>query len=315
MIRPRLFAAILLVLLAPTVARAASKPAAGSVMPAGLPADTLYVRQDWAHAAIAYDALTRAEPANGRAWYRLGVSLQQSGHADRAIAPYLKAAGLGFAPNATYYNLACAYATTHDADHAFGALDSLVSKGYRQPQALEAESDFASIKGDARFAAAVARAKKNQFPCADDPRSRELDFWVGEWNVQDRASGRPVGASSVQRILGDCVIFENWTGLQGGSGKSFNSYNYAEGWWQQNWVSDGGQTNDYTRGALEGNAMVYHGIGHNGTTTYPTKLSFFNLGPDQVRQLSEYSTDDGKTWQVGYDFLYVRKKDGAAGMK
>jgi hypothetical protein len=283
--------------------------------PAGVPPDTLYIRQNWPAAAAAYEALTRTEPANARAWYRLGVSLQQSGHADRSIAPYQKAAALGFAPTSTWYNLACAYAVTHDAEHAWAALDSLLSAGFRQPQALEAESDFASIKSDARFAAAVERAKKNQFPCADDPKSRELDFWVGEWNVQDRARGNPVGTSSVQRILGDCVIFENWTGLLGGSGKSFNSYNRIEGWWQQNWVSDGGQTNDFTHGVREGNAMVYHGTGHQGATTYPTKLTFFDLGPDRVRQLSEYSTDGGKTWTVGYDFLYVRKKEGAAAVK
>jgi tetratricopeptide (TPR) repeat protein len=290
-------------------------PFAAGAATSAPPADTLYVRQDWAAAAAAYDRVVKAEPGNGRAWYRLGVSLQQSGHADRAIPAYQKAATIGFAPNATWYNLACAYALTHDTEHAFAALDSLTSHGYRQPKALEADADFASIKSDARFAEALARAKKNAFPCVEDPKSHELDFWVGEWNVQDRASGSPVGTSSVQRILGDCVIFENWTGSQGGSGKSFNSYNYAEGWWQQNWVSDGGQTNDFTHGALEGNAMVYHGTGHNGSTTYPTKLSFFNLGPDRVRQFSEYSTDGGKTWQVGYDFLYVRKKEGAAAVK
>ena len=308
MLRIQLSTAALLFLL-PVAARAAG-PAAG-----GPPADTLYMRQDWAGAAAAFDRVVKAEPTNGRAWYRLGVSLQQSGHADRAIPAYQKAATIGFAPAATWYNLACAYAVMHDTEHAFGALDSLTNHGYRQPQALEAEGDFASIKSDARFAAVVARAKKNAFPCVDDPHSRELDFWVGEWSVQDRASGTHVGESSVQRILGDCVIFENWTGSQGGSGKSFNSYNSTEGWWQQNWVSDGGQTNDFTHGAREGNAMVYHGTGRNGTTTYPTKLSFFDLADGTVRQLSEYSTDGGKTWTVGYDFLYVRKKEGAAAVK
>jgi len=287
--------------LLPAVARAATAT--------GVPADTLYARQEWAAAAAAYALLVKSEPANARAWYRLGVSSQQSGHADRAIPAYRKAASLGFAPAATYYNLACAYAVTHDGDHAFEALDSLTSKGYRQPQALEADADLASLKSDARFAAVVARARKNAFPCIDDPHSRELDFWVGEWNVQDRASGNHVGESSVQRILGDCVIFENWSGSLGGHGKSFNSYNSTEGWWQQNWVSDGGQTTDYTHGVREANAMVYHGVGHNGTTTYPTKLSFFDLGDGRVRQLSEYSSDGGKTWAVGYDFLYVRKKE------
>lgn len=307
MLRSRL-SMVALSLFLPVAARAAAAPASGP------PADTLYMRQNWAAAAAAYDHVVKAEPANARAWYRLGASLQMSGHPDRSIPAYRRAAALGFVPTVTFYNLACAYAVTHDTEHAFEALDSLVNRGYRQPQALEADSDLVSIKSDARFATAVEHARKNAFPCIDDPRSRQLDFWVGEWNVQDRA-GNHVGESSVQRILGDCVIFENWSGSLGGSGKSFNSYNSAEGWWQQNWVSDGGQTNDFTHGVREGNAMVYHGTGKNGATTFPTKLSFFDLGPDRVRQLSEYSTDGGKTWATSYDFLYVRKKEGAAAVK
>ncbi|MEW6208480.1 MAG: hypothetical protein AB1631_08935 [Acidobacteriota bacterium] len=38
------------------------------------------------------------------------------------------------------------------------------------------------------------------------------------------------------------------------------------------------------------------------------RLTFFNLGADRVRQFSERSTDGGKTWAVGYDFTYIRKK-------
>jgi hypothetical protein len=34
-------------------------------------------------------------------------------------------------------------------------------------------------------------------------------------------------------------------------------------------------------------------------------MTLSNLGPDRVRQLSEASIDDGKTWHVTYDFLYT----------
>jgi len=36
--------------------------------------------------------------------------------------------------------------------------------------------------------------------------------------------------------------------------------------------------------------------------------TFFNLGPDLVRQFSEQSNDGGATWSVGYDFNHLRKK-------
>jgi len=37
-------------------------------------------------------------------------------------------------------------------------------------------------------------------------------------------------------------------------------------------------------------------------------LRFFALGSDKVRQFSQGSTDNGKTWNVEYDFTYIRKK-------
>jgi hypothetical protein len=37
-------------------------------------------------------------------------------------------------------------------------------------------------------------------------------------------------------------------------------------------------------------------------------LQFFSLSPEKVRQLSQGSTDGGKTWNVEYDFIYTRHK-------
>lgn len=31
-------------------------------------------------------------------------------------------------------------------------------------------------------------------------------------------------------------------------------------------------------------------------------------GPDRVRQLSEQTPDDGKTWLVNFDLIYLRRK-------
>jgi hypothetical protein len=47
----------------------------------------------------------------------------------------------------------------------------------------------------------------------------------------------------------------------------------------------------------------------------PTKLTFFRLGPDRVRQLSEVSTDGGKTWTTNYDLIYTRRKSAASATK
>jgi len=39
-----------------------------------------------------------------------------------------------------------------------------------------------------------------------------------------------------------------------------------------------------------------------------SRLTFSKIDENTVRQLTENSTDGGKTWNVGYDFKYTRKK-------
>ena len=36
-------------------------------------------------------------------------------------------------------------------------------------------------------------------------------------------------------------------------------------------------------------------------------MTFFNLGPDKVRQFFEKSADGGRTWQRSWDLLYTRR--------
>ena len=94
------------------------------------------------------------------------------------------------------------------------------------PGPIAGDPDLASLAGEPRFQKLVAASQLAAEPCKDaqaNPQYRQLDFWVGEWDV---FSGKQkVGESSVQLILKDCVVFENWHGLQGGDGKSLNKYN------------------------------------------------------------------------------------------
>src|SRR6476620_5001814 len=80
--------------------------------------------------------------------------------------------------------------------------------------------------------------KRPPSPCKTTPEYRQFDFWVGEWAPQNKA-GKTVGTSSIQLILGDCVIFENWN-TSVVSGKSFSLYDSTDGKWHQTWVTDRG---------------------------------------------------------------------------
>lgn len=267
-------------------------------------ADALFQEQKWAEAAKAYDAVIKAQPANNRAWYRLGYSLQASGKYNEAVEAYQKIAANN--NPAVLYNLACSYARLNNKDKAFESLTKAVNAGFMQAAQLNNDTDLASLREDARFKDVQMLFAKAATPCMVTPEHRQFDFWIGEWNVT--MQGQQAGTSSIQRIVDGCVIFENWTGAQGGSGKSFNYYDKNDGKWHQLWVGNGGNAINFS-GEFKDGAMRYEAVSPaaNGAKTLQ-RMTFFKLEGDKVRQLWETSTDEGKTWTVAFDGLYVKKK-------
>ena len=144
--------------------------------------------------------------------------------------------------------------------------------------------------------------------CELDPAFRKFDFWVGEWDVQPTGAPRaPVGASSrVEKILKGCVIFENWEPGPGGAGKSFNIYNSVTKKWEQYWVDATGRITHYFGEFREDGNLYYEAFQFGSANK--VRMTFFNQGPGQVRQLGHLSTDGGKTWTVSFDLTYLRKK-------
>lgn len=142
--------------------------------------------------------------------------------------------------------------------------------------------------------------------CEHDPRYRAFDFWVGEWEV--RPTGKPDAKpqhSSIQRILGGCVIFENYT-YAGGlyEGKSFNIFDVNTGKWHQTYVDSQGTSHEWD-GEVRDGVMYYVGanLTSEGGRSWD-KITYFKLADGHVRHLSERSKDGGKTWDTYFDADY-----------
>ena len=268
-------------------------------------ADELYQKQDWANAIKAYQTATTAEPNNGRAWYRLGMSHHSLGQYQQAVEAMLKAEAIGHNPT-VMYNLACAYARLGNKDKAFEWLNQAAQRGFGQVQTLENDPDLAGLHADARYKPLVERLRANAEPCTQIPEARQFDFWIGEWDVKG-LNGQTAGYSNIQLILGKCVIFENWTGAGGVSGKSFNIFDTADRKWHQTWVDDQGTFTEYKNGEYKDGKLVYVAEQSRNGQKALLRMTFFNLDANRVRQFGETSTDGGKTWQVSYDLMYHRK--------
>lgn len=267
-------------------------------------ANGFYQKQDWQNAAEAYAKIVRTEEANFGAHYRLGLSLLGL-NKNAEAQPHLEKAFNG-APN-PFFALALArvYARAGNKDMAYEVLDKTPAMGGIVPETLSAEADFASFRNEPRFKELVQKSDFAVNPCKASPNFRQFDFWIGEWDAKN-VQGVTVGSSSIQLILGQCVIFENWT-TPVSSGKSFNIYDTKDGKWHQNWVDDRGTYAHYV-GELKDGKMVYVAdTVRNGVKTL-AKMTFSKLPNGDVRQHGESSADEGKTWTTTFDFTYVRKK-------
>jgi hypothetical protein len=149
-------------------------------------------------------------------------------------------------------------------------------------------------------------ANRPQSPCVDRAESRQFDFFVGEWDAY-APQGRKAGASVIERIADGCGILENWTGALGGTGKSINFYDPRAGKWFQYWIGADGNPQRFS-GIYKDGALRFEGepFTQNGKR-FITRLTFFDVDANTVRQLSEQSDDGGKTWAINYDFKYVRR--------
>jgi hypothetical protein len=142
------------------------------------------------------------------------------------------------------------------------------------------------------------QARANSGSCADEAH-HGFDFWIGQWDSFDQA-GALQGHLMVRPILEGCVLEEQWTGTEGGTGRSFTIYDASRKVWNQTWVSSHG-----TLLPLEGRrvqkAMVLMGqqVQPDGTLALHRTI-WTPLANGEVRQVWDYTTDGAQTWVVNY---------------
>ncbi len=299
-------AAVFFILATVLLAHAQDQPSADALATG---ANAAYQLKSWDKAEPLYERLTQQQPQNARYWYRLGICRQRSQEHAKAIEAFHKAQALGTPPAFTAYGLAEAYGSSGQQEKALESLTEAVKQGYAQPDDMSSDPDLQAIRQDQRFAGLLEQTKRNQKPCAYTAENRQFDFWLGDWDVVTTRDNAPAGTSHIEKTIGDCVIWENWTSLSSSyTGKSYNTYNTNQKRWEQFWVDNvGGMVHFY--GALKDHNLDFYtdDVPQPDGSKLRRHLQFFNLGAEKVRQFSQGSRDEGKTWFVEYDLTYLRK--------
>jgi tetratricopeptide (TPR) repeat protein len=271
-------------------------------------ADELFKAKKWPEAAQAYEAIIKAEPDNATAWYQLASARYSLEQFPLAAEAFQKNISLTKSPSAMF-NLACVYARMNEKDKAIewlGKTFSPETKTFYFYLLDLNDPDLASLHDDPRYKELWLSVDKKKNPCMYSAEARQFDFFVGEWDAFN-PQGRKDGTSVIQRIANGCGILENWKSAIGGEGKSINFYDPQAGKWFEYWIGANGLPLRYS-GIYKDGAIRYEGepFTQNGKNII-TRLTFFNVDANTVRQLAERSDDDGKSWTVNYDYKYVRR--------
>ena len=149
-------------------------------------------------------------------------------------------------------------------------------------------------------------------PCRT-AEARQLDFWVGEWDVSWPASpSSPAGTGTnrIEKILDGCVISENFEAHGPGAlvGKSYSIYDERSKQWRQTWVDNQGSYMDFLGDFSHKEKIFWRETADAHGKPVRARMVFLNVSPDSFDWRWEKSGDGGKTWQVQWPIHYSRKK-------
>ena len=275
-------------------------------------ADSLFQLQQWKAAREKYQQYVNDTVTNPITWNRFGYCDYNIGLYQQSIRNYENALTLNPSPSVKVVielRLARSYGQLKNEKETIQWLDKAAQSGYQDINEIDKLKDFDAIRHTAAFKNVYKKIYHNAYPCSGDPKQREFDFWIGEWDVFQNGTDQLVGHSLVQKVSGECALLENWDASRGGgTGKSLNYFDALNNSWEQDWIGSMGGAQKYLNGVYKDSAMRFTYESMTGGKKVTGNFIFYNLGPGKVRQYQDASEDGGKTFSVSYDFIYIRKK-------
>lgn len=165
-----------------------------------------------------------------------------------------------------------------------------------------------SSRNPGRAQQPVATLSANVTAPCQAPEYRKFDFWVGDWDVHAPNGGPTVGRNLVTIEQQGCLLVEHWTSSTAGqTGTSFNYYDVRDKKWHQLYLDNSGNAGAFP--AMAGDLVDGKMVLITDETKSPvSRWTWYVLESGKVRQMAEQSTDAGKTWNIVWDSVYVKKQ-------
>lgn len=137
--------------------------------------------------------------------------------------------------------------------------------------------------------------------CAADSY-RQLDFWLGDWDVYDLGGTTAVARAHITPILDGCVVHERYES-QHTVGESFSIYDRTRGLWHQTWVTSRGRLLQ-VEGRLKDGRLELAGSYLNEQGERTGIRAAWWAASGGVRERAEISADAGRTWKPEFDLIF-----------
>jgi hypothetical protein len=140
------------------------------------------------------------------------------------------------------------------------------------------------------------------------PPEKQLDFWVGHWNVEDTTPGakKAKGVNNIERLYGGKVIHENFK-MGSFEGQSWSVFNPQQKVWLQTWVDNSGGYIAMKSTTADGDLAIQT-LPREATPLAASRMVFSDVKPGSFTWRWEATKDGGKTWTLNWRLQYTRSK-------
>ena len=167
--------------------------------------------------------------------------------------------------------------------------------------------------GIGALALSCAALAQDTAPCSD-PSFRQLDFWVGDWDLSwDNADGsQGNGRNQISRDeYGDCVIYERFSG-GANSGMSVSTYHQPTAVWRQTWVDNTGGYFSLSGGPVDRDGVRFELRNTRLSDAEPQlRMIWEDVTPDSLvwrwQQLAADADPDMDNWEDRWVIRYRRR--------
>jgi hypothetical protein len=232
--------------------------------------------------------------------YREGREAEAAGRFLQAVSAYQASVSAGFPGPHAALGEARALAKWGDPDEATARLSKMFAKGFMQVQMLENDDVLLALVKTPALAGPYESARIKRFPCEKLGPHRDLDFWLGRWDVE--AAGVRLGGNTITRVAAGCALTEAWQSAVGETGSSLNWHDPNTGRWNQTYIGDTGAVSHYT-GGMVGDAMVLS----TPARQFPRRrMTLAPQADGSVAQTIELLPNEHDEWRTEFAAVYRR---------